>query len=733
MKFSRQWLSDYVDLSDLSDDEIGTRLTEIGHAIEAVEKHGDDTVFDLEITTNRVDAMSHLGMARELAAAIGREANVGQTNVGRTLQSDSNHGSRTGESDLRPTEVTVRIDAPDMCARYTAKVIRNVAVRPSSPQIQRRLEEVGLRPINNIVDVTNYVMVALGHPLHAFDLDRLNGSSIIVRRGKAGESMKSLDGEMRKIDPDTVVIADAQRAVGLGGIIGGFESEITPSTKNVLLECAWFEPSTIRRTARRLGLKTDASYRFERRVDPNDTLAVIEEAARLIVESGGGTAEAPIDVVAREVQSKTIRLRTERLHEASANSVGAGYALDLFRRLGFSAEQAHDGLLVTVPTYRGDIFEEADLIEEVLRFFGLNNVPASLPRVTTGDVRREAADVAEDAIRDVLVGCGLLEAMNYSFIRPEWNALITDEAPIAITNALSENIEAMRLSLIPGLLETVVFNRSYGTRDGALFEVGRTYHRGGVGSGVSGVGEKTNTSAHAAGDSGDVATRTTTNASTTIFHTPPPTPHSPVKEHHRVAIVMYGSIGTFWGDAKRAVDFFDIKGIVEQIAKTLHVDVTFAASDQSWLRGGKRATAWHGERQIASLGFLSAELLQKFGIKGDVAAAEIDVEALIASSNTEWKMAPVARFPGVPMILALTHARDLEYQRIIDTINSFNVPHLHEVGLRDRFVPEGDDVIKTTLGMWYQAFDRSLTQEEIAGFQQQLATRLAATLPVKLL
>ncbi|MEA2162802.1 MAG: phenylalanyl-tRNA synthetase beta chain [Thermoanaerobaculia bacterium] len=703
MKFSRNWLNDYVDLSDLSDDAIGARLTEIGHAIEAVEKHGDDTVFDLEITTNRVDAMSHLGMARELAAAIGREANVG-----RTLQSDSEGGSRTGESDLRQTAqsaVTIRIDAPKMCARYTAKVIRNVAVKPSPPEIQRRLEEVGLRPINNIVDATNYAMIAFGHPLHAFDLDRLSGNTIIVRRGNRGESMKSLDGETRKIDPDTVVIADAQRAVGLGGIIGGFESEITSSTRNVLLECAWFEPSTIRRTARRLGIKTDASYRFERRVDPNDTLAVIEETARLIVASGSGEAEAAIDVVAAEAKPKSIRLRTERLHESSANSVGAGYALDLFRRLGFGAEQAHDGLLVTVPTYRGDIFEEADLIEEVLRFFGLNNVPASLPRVTTGDVRREAADVAEDAIRDVLVGCGLSEAVNYSFIRPEWNALITDEKPIAITNALSENIEAMRLSLIPGLLETVVFNRSYGTRDGALFEVGRTYHRAGVGSLKSGVEAET----------------------------PHPTPHPPIKEHHRIAIVMYGSIGTFWGDAKRAVDFFDIKGIVEAIAKTLHADVTFTASDQQWLRSGKRAIAWHGDRPIASLGFLSAELLQKFGIKGDVAAAEIDVEELIASSNTEWTMAPVARFPGVPMILAITHARDLEYQRIIDTIHSFNVPHLQEVGLRDRFIPEGGDVIKTTLGMWYQAFDRSLTQEEINGFQQQLASRLAATLPVKLL
>src|SRR4051812_45767615 len=322
MKFSREWLSDYVDLSDLSDDQLGVRLTEIGHAVESTESHGGDTVFDLEVTTNRVDAMSHVGMARELAAALGRE-----THVGRTLQSDLAADGRTGESDPR---VIIRIEAPEMCARYTALAIRGITVKPSSPLVAKRLEAVGLRPINNIVDITNYVMVALGHPLHAFDMDRVSGQTIIVRRGKPRETMKTLDGEMRKIDPDTVVIADAQRAVGLGGIIGGFESEITASTRNVLLECAWFDPSTIRRTARRLGMKTDASYRFERRVDPNDTLFVISEAARMIVESGGGIAETPIDVVAAEVTPKTIRLRSTKLEEASAGSVGIGYALDLF-------------------------------------------------------------------------------------------------------------------------------------------------------------------------------------------------------------------------------------------------------------------------------------------------------------------------------------------------------------------------------------------------------------------
>jgi phenylalanyl-tRNA synthetase beta chain len=657
MKFSRDWLNDSIDLSDLGDDELGARLIDIGHAIDSVEKHGSDTVYDLEITTNRVDAMSHFGMARELGAALGREL--------RGAPAPPPVGSKAS-----PPSATIRIDAPEMCARFSGIVVRGVSVRPSPPEVQRRLEAVGLRPISNLVDATNYVMVAFGHPLHAYDLDKLAEQTIIVRRGKPGEAIKTLDGEMRKIDAETVVIADAKRAIGLGGIMGGYETEITASTKNVLIECAWFNPSTIRRTARRLGLKTDASYRFERRVDPNDTLAAAAEVARMI----GGTAEPPIDVVAAPIEPKTIRLRSAKLHQQSDGVIGDGYALELFRRLGFAAEIVHDGILVTVPTFRGDIHEELDLVEEVLRFFGLNHIPASLPRLTTGDVRREAVDVAEDTVRDILVGCGLSEAINYSF-GPQLDA----PDAIQITNSLSENITTMRLSLVPGLLETVAYNRSYGTRDGALFEVGRTYHRSGDG----------------------------------------------VREHRRATIVLYGSVGEFWGDAKRPVDFFDLKGIVDQIAAKFHVALTYGPSDQPWLRRNRSADAHSGDHRIASLGFVTSG-------KGDVLAAEIDIEALLAASKPEWTMAPVARFPGVPMILAITHGHDLPYQRIIDTIRSFDVPYLHEVGLRDRFTPD-DQTIKTTLGMWYQAFDRSLTQDEVAELQKQLASRLAAMLPVKVL
>ncbi len=673
MKLSRGWLNDYIELSDLSDAQLGQRLTEIGHAIEAVESHDGDTVFDVEITTNRIDAMSHLGMARELAAALGRAVR----NVPAPASSDA----------ATTSDVTIRIDAPEMCRRYSALVIRGVKIGPSPAHVRKRLEAVGLRSINNVVDVTNYVMLALGHPLHAFDLDRVNDRTVIVRAGTAGEKLRTLDGEMRAVDAETVVIADGRGGTGLGGIMGGAESEIGDGTTSVMLECAWFTPAVIRRTARRLGMKTDASYRFERGADPNDTLQAIGMAASMIVELAGGIAEAPIDVIAVESKPNTLTLRSTRIAESSGNAVDTIYARELFNRLGFGVADVADGLAITVPTYRGDIFEETDLIEEVLRFFGYDNVPAILPRVTTGDARPNLVGEAEDRIRAILVGSGLNEVVNYSFINAAHNSIFSTEQPILITNALNENIAAMRLTMIPGMLETVGFNRSYGTRDGGMFEVGRTYHRAAEG----------------------------------------------VHERHRVAVVMYGTIGTHWGDPKRPVDFFDIKGIVEQLAEKFHVTLQYGVSDSSWLRKGQGAVAKAGNREIAHLGFLATDVLQRFGIKGDVAAAEIDTEALMGSVS-DWKMSQVARFPGVPMVLGVMHGRELEYQRVIDTIDSLNVQYLQEVGLRDRFVPEGEDnAIKTTLGMWYQAFDRSLTQEEVAQIHQSLAQRVAELLPVRLI
>jgi phenylalanyl-tRNA synthetase beta chain len=680
MKLSRDWLSDFVDLTGISDELLAARMTEIGHAIEGIDRHGDDTVLDAEVTTNRIDAMSHFGMARELAAAFGRNLMPLASELADPAKGkDASRGS-----------VRVSIHAPAMCRRYTALVIRGVTVKPSSEVIAQRLEAVGLRPINNVVDVTNYVMLALGHPLHAFDLARIEGRSIHVRAGLPGETMKSLDGAMRTITADTVVIADGRRAVALGGIIGGAESEISSSTRDVLLECAWFEPSAIRRTARRLGIRTDASYRFERRVDPDDTLAAIQYAADLIEHEAGGVREEPVDVIAGTSEPRRIVLRNDRLHEASAGAVGSGYALELFRRLGMAAESVGNGIAVTVPSYRGDIAEEMDLVEEVLRFYGIDKIPSSLPRLTTGDVRRNDMADAEDQARDVLAASGFTEVVTYSFIPATSNALFTDEPQLEISNALSENLAAMRLTLLPGLLETVVYNRGYGTRDGAFFEVGRIYRP----AGGEGVG---------------------------------------VEEAHRATLVLYGAVGSHWGDPKRQVDFFDAKGVVEQLARRFRADLQFEPSAFEWLQRGRQAVARVGDAMVATAGVLSSEVLSRFGIKAEILAAEIDL-GVLAGTKSAWTIAPVSRYPGVPMVLGLLHSRELSYRRIVDAISSLAIPDLQEVGLRDRFVPDDNaDEVKTTLGMWYQAFDRSLAQDDVAAAHQRLAARLAELLPVRVI
>jgi phenylalanyl-tRNA synthetase beta chain len=673
MKISRDWLSDFIDLSGVDDASLAARLTEIGHAVEATESHHGDTVFEIEFTTNRVDAMSHLGVARELGAALGR--------------------------DLRPSlepapasitdSVPIRIDAPAMCTRYTGLVVRGVKVGPSSEKVQRRLEAVGLRPINNVVDATNYVMMALGHPLHAFDLKFLQGAEIVVRAARQGETMKTLDGIERKLDAEMVVIADSTRGVALGGVMGGENSEISDTTTDVLLECAHFNASTIRRASRKLALYTDASYRYERGADPGDTIAAIERAADLIVAEAGGKKGSPIDVIGQAIEPKRVVLRQAALETASAGLVDLEFAASTLSRLGMTVTRGGDSLDVLVPTWRGDVGEEIDLIEEALRFFGFNRIPSELPRVTTGDVARNLWVEMEDRVRDIFAGCGLSEVVTYSFIQPSQNALFRDEAPLSVSNALTENISSMRLSLLPGLMQSVAHNWSYGMRDGALFEVGRTYHADGTG----------------------------------------------VKEQHRAAFVMLGARSEHWSERGRQIDFFDGKGVVEVVAKAFHLDLEWERADRSYFGSGSGARATTAGREAALVGVVSRDVLKAFdvGMGITLVAGEIELSS-IAEAAEEWNMTDVSRYPGVPMVVAFMHKPDLEYGAIVSAVRAMAIPQLREVGVWDRFVPEkGDGEVKTALGLWYQMFDRSLTQEEVGEIHARLVEKLVSALPVRLI
>lgn len=673
MKISRNWLNDFIDVRGTGDEELAALMTSIGHAVEGIESHGDDIVFEIEFTTNRVDAMSHAGLARELSAALGRPL--------KRSDAPSIDPATRGE------EIEVRIDAPELCSRYSGMLIRGVRVGPPSDHVRRRLEATGHRSINNIVDATNYVMLALGHPLHAFDLDRLEGRRIVVRAGGDDESIVTLDGQTRTIDRSTVVIADAQRAVALGGVMGGENSEVHPGTTDILLEAAWFEPRAIRKTARRLGLKSDASYRFERGVDPSDTLQALSLAAQLILSEAGGRIIETVDVIAAPRPPRSVLLRRETIRGATGSHVSTDQAVELLRRLGMRVNEERDGLEVVLPSWRGDLAEEMDLIEELLRFHGYDRIPAELPQIPTGDVRHEPVADAEERTRDLLVAAGLAEVVTYGFVHPRWNRRIsTSEAPVELTNALNENLSSMRLSIVPGLLEVAQHNRSYGNRDGAIFEVGRTYHWN----------------------------------------------ENVVEERRTAAFVLFGSRPSGWGEAKATWSYYDAKGVIERIAAAYGVELEaepLAAA--GWVRQGATLRTSDG-RKVASAGVVAPELLGEFELKGDIVAGEVDLEALVASEAAPF-MKPVSRFPGVPMVVAMYHSPTLSYGEIVAAIRRIDAPHLREVGLWDRFVQPGSADVKTAIGLWYQADDRSLSQEEVAEIHSNLTKQLADAIAIRLI
>lgn len=668
MKISKHWLEDFIDLSDVSDESLSATLTSIGHAVEGVEDHEGDTVLEVEFTANRLDAMSHRGLARELSTALDRP------------MKSSGYDGEISDAPALP----IRIDVPGMCTRYVGTLIRNVVVGPSGELVRTRLEAVGQRPINNIVDITNYVMLATGHPLHAFDYDRLAGREIIVRAARPGETLETLDGEERTLEPGDCVIADAERAVALGGVIGGANSEIDETTTNVLLECAHFDPVTIRLTARRLGISTDASYRFERGVDPGDAAEVSRFAAGMIAASADAEIEGIHDVVAREPKTATVTLRRKRLDLFSAETVTLDQAAGILARLGMEVEVADHGesLEVVVPSWRGDVGAEIDLIEEVLRLQGYDRIPSSLPRLTTGDIRREELRDLGEEVRDLMRGLGLTEVITYSFLHPDENRAASNETPPPLINALTENTSVMRSSVIPGLLQVLERNASYGTRDGSIFEVGRTYHLR----------------------------------------------DSAIEERDVAAFILFGAHDPI---SKRQADYLDAKGIAEEIGDRFRAELHFRPAARRWASDGQGAEIFLGEAIVGFVGAVEPALLRDRGYRGNAVAGEMTLAPLTRSASG-WKMSPVSRYPGVPMALALMHGPELAYETLSETIRSFDTPHLRELGLWDRFHPKQSDRIKTTLAMWYQAEDRSLTQDEVSELHETLTRKIVDALPVEL-
>ncbi len=456
MKVPLSWLREYIDVK-LSPQELAHRLTMAGAEVSHIQKSGNDTILELDLTTNRGDCASILGVAREVSALINRPLKLPKINE---------------EDKKKKGIIKVEIKDRKGCPRYTGRVIKNVRVKPSPLWLKERLKSMGIKPINNVVDITNYLLFETGQPLHAFDLDKIKEKKIVVRRAKERERITTLDGRKRILDKSILIIADDKRPIALAGIMGGENTQVTKKTKNILLESAYFDPIVVRKGAKKINLFTESSYRFERDVDPEGVLTASRRARDLILELAGGEEIAFVDRNFLPRKPKRITLRRERVNALLGTRLSWKQIKGILKRLGFKVK----GKLVEVPSYRREITREIDLIEEIARIYGYHKIPSLLPEGEIASHPQELLETLVPRIREILVACGLREVINYGFISLDEGKRMGEI--IKLTNPLTERQNVMRPSLIPGLLKNLIHNLNQGNSIVKVFELGRVFAPG---------------------------------------------------------------------------------------------------------------------------------------------------------------------------------------------------------------------------------------------------------------
>ncbi len=685
MKILVSWLRDFVDV-DATVQDLADVLTMRGFEVSAIEpapaavrSKVEDAVLDLEITTNRPDCLSVVGIAREVST-IYRTALRSPT--------ASIDGDVPGET--ADAGVSVTIEAQDLCPRYAATAV-DVTIGPSPAWLAARLEAAGVRPINNVVDVTNYVMLELGHPIHAFDLDALTGQEIRVRRAKPGETIRTLDTQTRTLDPDMLVIADAERPQAVAGVMGGAHSEVSGATRVVAFESAYFLPTSVRRTSKRLALSTDASYRFERGIDIEAPVLAMRRALTLLVELGACQKRRPIiDVYARPRTPLVIGFRHARIARVLGVDVEPTFVPDTLERLGFTVEPEpvdnaveNDGARwnVTVPTHRVDVSREVDLIEEIARHFGYDQLPATFPPASQAPAPQDDWQRLQRLLRRILTASGCSEAITYSFVehaaaRPFADS---DDDIVHMANPLSEKHSVLRPSLLPGLIDALVRNRRREHRDVRLFEIGNRFGR-----------------------------------------------HD--GESRGLAVAITGArVPEHWSVADLAVDLFDVRGIVERTCAACGVEPIFAAMEHAVLVPGRTASVCgvsrHDDGQTVPLGYLgqlAPDLADARGLPstgGEVYVAELDLAALesVAADRNQLKAEPVPRHPSVVRDLSLVVDEHLPAAAVRDTILAAAADTLVDVREFDRYTGKGipENCVSLALHLRFRALDRTLTDTEV--------------------
>jgi phenylalanyl-tRNA synthetase beta chain len=640
----------------------------------------DDVVLEVNVTPNRPDALSHLGVAREVAVATGGTLRPPEPKLAE---------SGTPASD----KARVRIEDAVRCPRYAARVIENVKIGPSPQWLQDRLKACGVRPISNVVDVTNFVLLEYGQPLHAFDLDKVAGQEIIVRTARPGEKMKTLDGKERALSPEDLLICDRDRAQALAGVMGGEDSEVSAGTTRVLLESAHFQPSSIRRTAKRHGLHTEASHRFERGADLDAVIPAVDRAAALIAELAGGTvAPGRVDVHPQPQPPRRVTLRYERVERLLGVAIPEADCRRILGTLGFrSVEEGSGRTTFEVPRARVDVEREEDLMEELARVYGYDNIPARLPR-SLAELRPEpVAAEAERRAHQALSGAGLDEVVNYSFVPPRTlEVLGGKEQPVALLNPLSVEQSVMRTSLLPGLLENLSRSVRHQVETVAVYELGRAYFRDPEG----GQGQR---------------------------------PAS--REVSRLAGLVWGLRGgRSWTQKEARMDFFDAKGALEAVLHALHVEgVRFVAAE---------APAYHpracARMELADgtvlghVGELHPRVIKALDLPRDVFAFEVDTEPLYAAARLVPAYEGLPRFPAVLRDLAVVVPLELQNEEVRRLILEVGRPLVEDALIFDVYtgkpIPEGRKNVAYAIR--YRSPERTLTDAEVSEAHQRIVSEV---------
>jgi len=663
MKVLLSWLKDYIDI-ELSAQEVAEILSNRGFPYEGIEVLDNDAVIDVEVTSNRGDCLGYIGVARELAAATGKELKLPKIELAESSKPASDFAS-------------VEIREPQLCGRYTARIIEGVKVGPTPDWMRKRLEAIGMRSVNNVVDATNYAMMETGQPPHAFDNKKLFGGKIIVRKATAGEQIISIDGSKCELTPDMLVIADATSPVAVAGVMGGLDTEVGDTTTTVLLEDAFFSPLSVRTTSRNLSLPSEAAFRFCRIVDIENIDWASKRTAQLMIQvSGGKAAKGVIDTYPGKPKPKQTTLRLARLKKLLGIDVPNNTVIQILTRLGFEPKQNGEQIICSVPTWRSDVYREADLIEEIARVYGYDKIPtenAITIEVSPTDTRKKTID----AIGTYLTGCGFYETVTISFIESRDAELFSqneDKRHLSVKDVTRTGTNLLRQSVLPSLFGVIKTNHNVGNTPCRLFEIADTYIPAQAGK-------------------------------------------LPV-EKTRLTIT---------GDC----DFRDIKGVVDGLLKTIASDavVKFEPTEISWAQAGVKVTA--NNMQVGLVGMASQQVLDRFDFKHTtICGAELDLEQLLALHAGSIKVKQLPKFPAIKRDLSLIVNEDTVWVDIETAVNQKAPAELEELQFVDIFrgksIPQGKKSV--TLSLWFRDADGTLTHETVDGFEKAILTELTSSI-----